>query len=61
MFMIGHRSSVELDKMHQANAIVVDTLHSLKSCLEPGMTTAELDRIASEALTREGAKAAFKG
>ena len=59
--MIGHRSSVELDKMHQANAIVLDTLHSLKSCLEPGMTTAELDRIASEALTREGAKSAFKG
>jgi methionyl aminopeptidase len=59
--MIRRRSDKELDKMHQANAIVLDTLELLKAALEPGITTAELDRIASDSLDREGAKAAFKG
>jgi methionyl aminopeptidase len=47
--------------MHQANAIVLHTLELLEAALEPGVTTAELDRIASESLAREGAKPAFKG
>ena len=47
--------------MHQANAIVLHTLELLKAALEPGMSTVELDRIASDALAREGAKPAFKG
>ncbi len=59
--MIRRRSDKELDKMHQANAIVLHTLELLKAALEPGMTTVELDRIASDALAREGAKPAFKG
>ena len=59
--MIRRRSDKELDKMHQANAIVLHTLELLKATLEPGMTTVELDRIASDALAREGAKPAFKG
>lgn len=59
--MIRRRSDKELDKMHQANAIVLHTLERLKAALEPGITTGELDRIASESLAREGAKAAFKG
>lgn len=59
--MIRRRSDRELDKMHQANAIVLQTLELLKRSLEPGMTTAELDRIAAAELEREGAKPAFKG
>lgn len=59
--MIRRRSEKELDKMHQANAIVLQTLELLKRSLEPGMTTAELDRIADRELEREGAKPAFKG
>jgi methionyl aminopeptidase len=47
--------------MHQANAIVLRTLEVLKRALEPGITTAELDRIAATEIAREGAKAAFKG
>jgi len=47
--------------MHQANAIVLRTLEVLKSALEPGITTAELDRIASDEIAREGATPAFKG
>ncbi len=59
--MIRRRSDKELEKMHVANAIVLHTLELLKTALEPGITTAELDRIAANALAREGAKAAFKG
>lgn len=59
--MIRRRSDKELEKMHVANAIVLHTLELLKTALEPGITTAELDRIAADALAREGAKAAFKG
>ncbi len=47
--------------MHQANAIVLHTLERLKAALEPGVTTAELDRIAAVSIAREGAIPAFKG
>jgi methionyl aminopeptidase len=47
--------------MHQANAIVLRTLEVLKRALEPGITTAELDRIAATEIAREGARPAFKG
>ena len=59
--MIRRRSDKELDKMHQANAVVLHTLALLKAAIEPGITTGELDRIASDTLAREGAKPAFKG
>jgi methionyl aminopeptidase len=59
--VIRRRDDRELEKMHQANAIVLRTLEILKNALEPGITTAELDRIAASELSREGAIAAFKG
>lgn len=59
--MIRRRDDRELEKMHQANAIVLRTLEVLKDALEPGITTAELDRIAATELAREGAVPAFKG
>jgi methionyl aminopeptidase len=59
--MIRRRDERELEKMHQANAIVLRTLEVLKNALEPGVTTAELDRIADRELAREGAAPAFKG
>jgi len=55
------RSDAELDKLHQANAITVETLELLRHQVEPGMTTAELDRIASRNLKRHGVVPAFKG
>jgi len=59
--VIRRRDDRELEKMHQANAIVLRTLEVLKDALEPGITTAELDRIAAAELAREGAIPAFKG
>jgi methionyl aminopeptidase len=59
--MIRRRDDRELEKMHQANAIVLHALEILRRALEPGVTTWELDRIASEAIANEGATPAFKG
>ncbi|MGH9336745.1 MAG: type I methionyl aminopeptidase, partial [Vicinamibacteria bacterium] len=59
--MIRRRDSRELEKMHQANAIVLRTLEVLERALEPGITTAELDRIAAAEIAKEGAVPAFKG
>jgi methionyl aminopeptidase len=59
--MIRRRNDRELDKMHQANAIVMKTLDVLRRALEPGVTTLELDLIAAREIAREGARAAFKG
>jgi len=55
------RTDAELDKLHQANAITVETLELLRRRVEPGMSTAELDRIAAGNLKRHGVPAAFKG
>ena len=59
--MIHRRREKELAKMHEANAIVLHTLELLKDALEPGISTAELDRMAAASLEREGARSAFKG
>ena len=48
------RSDVELDKLHQANAITVETLDLLARTVEPGVTTAHLDRVAADNLRRHG-------
>ncbi len=55
------RSDVELDKLHQANAITVETLDLLARTVEPGVTTAHLDRVAADNLRRHGVPPAFKG
>ena len=50
--MIRRRDDRELEKMHQANAIVLRTLEVLKNALEPGITTEELDRICHEYIVK---------
>jgi methionyl aminopeptidase len=59
--VIRRRDERELEKMHQANAIVLHALEVLRRALEPGITTAELDRIAGDEIEKEGAAPAFKG
>ncbi len=59
--MIRRRDERELEKMHQANAIVLHALEVIRRALEPGITTAELDRIAGAEIEKEGATPAFKG
>jgi len=55
------KSWAELQKMHQACRIVVETLGTLAEAAVPGVATRELDRIARERIEKEGAKPAFLG
>ncbi len=51
----------ELQKMHRACRIVVDTLEELARAAQPGTTTQELDRIAADRIRASGARPAFLG
>ncbi|HET9314393.1 MAG TPA: type I methionyl aminopeptidase [Vicinamibacteria bacterium] len=59
--MSVQKSWSELQKMHRACTIVVDTLEALAQAAAPGVTTRELDRIAREHIVKAGAKPAFLG
>jgi methionyl aminopeptidase len=55
------KSSSELKKMRAAGQIVARVLDLLRNRIKPGVTTAELDRLAEEQCRRYRAKPAFKG
>ena len=55
------RSRREIELMRRAGAVVADVLSKLQERAGPGITTAELDRIALQMTTDAGAKALFKG
>ncbi len=59
--MSVQKSWAELQKMHRACTIVVDTLGVLAAAAQPGVTTKELDRIAHDEILKAGAKSAFLG
>jgi methionyl aminopeptidase len=59
--MSVQKSWDELQKMHRACCIVVDTLAALAEAALPGVTTKELDRIAREKIEKAGARPAFLG
>ena len=51
----------EIEKLRASNQIVAEILAELKEYLKTGITTAEIDRIAQERISRKGAAPAFKG
>ena len=55
------KSQREIEIMRQAGKIVATVLQELKSRTEPGMTTRDLDEIASKETERLGAVPSFKG
>jgi methionyl aminopeptidase len=59
--MSVQKSRAELEKMHRACRIVVDTLESLAGAAQPGVATRELDKIARDLIEKAGAKPAFLG
>ena len=59
--MIYKKSPEELEIMREGGRILVDTLDALEESLRPGITTADLDRIADERITGAGARPSFKG
>ncbi|MDI9217420.1 type I methionyl aminopeptidase [Clostridium tertium] len=59
--MIIIKNNKEIDLMRSAGRIVAETLLLVEEKVRPGITTAEIDRIAEEFITKHGAKPSFKG
>ncbi|ACD22537.1 MULTISPECIES: type I methionyl aminopeptidase [Clostridium] len=59
--MIIIKNNDEIALMRKAGRIVAETLLLLEENIKPGITTAELDRVAEEFITKHGAKPSFKG
>lgn len=59
--MIFLKSPQEIEIMRAANLIVAEILAELRMRIAPGMTTANLDRLAEELIYKKGAQPAFKG
>ena len=59
--MIIIKNHDEISLMRKAGKIVGETLLLLETKVKPGVTTADLDRMAEEFITKHGAKPSFKG
>ena len=59
--MSVQKSWDELQKMHRACRIVVETLEALEQAARPGVRTKELDKIARQRIEAAGARPAFLG
>ncbi len=59
--MITIKSAEEIGKMRKAGALLHEVLDQLKSMIEPGVTTAQLDREAERLIRGAGAIPSFKG
>jgi methionyl aminopeptidase len=59
--MIMLKRPEEIEIMRAANVIVAEVLAELRALVRPGVTTAELDRVAEELTRKRGAVPAFKG
>jgi methionyl aminopeptidase len=55
------KSAEELDKMRRAGRIVAGTIDRVVDAVAPGVTTAELDRVAETFIADGGATPSFKG
>lgn len=59
--MIFLKTKAEIETMRTANRIVAEILAELRQRVRPGVTTAELDRLAGEMIVHHEAETAFKG
>ena len=59
--MIIRKTPAELELMVRAGEITARANSAVRDALEPGMTTADLDRIAEDVIVGEGAIPSFKG
>ena len=59
--MIFLKTAQEIEQLKICNRIVTRVLKELKSAIQPGITTRELDEIAERSLKDQGAVSAFKG
>jgi methionyl aminopeptidase len=59
--MIVCRSAAEIERMREANRLVTAVLIELEAAAAPGVSTADLDRLAEQLVRDAGAEPAFKG
>ncbi len=59
--MIIIKTSKEIDYMKESGRIVEEALNLMEKSIRPGISTLELDRIAEEFITKQGAVPSFKG
>lgn len=59
--MIIYKSREEIGTMDRCNRVVAQILAELKGQVEPGVTTADLDRLAETMCREAGVRPAFKG
>jgi len=59
--MIQLKTPEQTAKMRAAGRVVAETLVRCREAVRPGITTAELDRIAAEVIRHHGAKSSFLG
>ena len=59
--MIIYKSPDEVDRMRKAGRIVAGTIERVLRAVEPGVTTAELDRVAEDYIRERGATPSFLG
>lgn len=59
--MIVIKSKNEIDIMRKAGRIVAGALEAVRKAIAPGITTAELDKIADDYIRSKGAIPSFKG
>lgn len=57
--MIKIKSAHEVEKMRVAGKITAETFEVLKDHIKPGITTMELDKIAAEFISKNGAECSF--
>lgn len=55
------KSDTELEYMRSAGKVVADTLAMIQKVIKPGITTAEIDKLAEEFILAQGAITSFKG
>lgn len=59
--MINIKTDSEIEYMRHAGRVVGETLAKLEEVIKPGITTAEIDKIAEELILKQGAEPSFKG
>lgn len=59
--MINIKSDMEIQYMRSAGKVVSEALVIIEQVIKPGITTAELDKLAEEFIVKQGAKPSFKG
>ncbi len=59
--MVVCKSAAELEKMHRSGLIVWGALEKMRSMVQPGISTKELDKFAESYTLEHNARPAFKG